>query len=65
MHALQERSKTVSAEVSWTKTVDVVVVGYGFAGANAAISAHDTGAQVLLIEKGKIVALGILVRLRL
>jgi succinate dehydrogenase/fumarate reductase flavoprotein subunit len=51
LHALQERSKTVSAEVSWTKTVDVVVVGYGFAGANAAISAHDTGAQVLLIEK--------------
>ena len=41
----------MSAEVSWTKTVDVVVVGYGFAGANAAISAHDTGAQVLLIEK--------------
>ena len=41
----------MSAEVSWTKTVDVVVVGYGFAGANAAISALDTGAQVLLIEK--------------
>ena len=41
----------MNAEVSWSKTVDVVVVGYGFAGANAAISAHDTGAQVLLIEK--------------
>ena len=30
---------------------DVVVVGFGFAGAVAAISAHDAGAGVLLIEK--------------
>ena len=30
---------------------DVVVVGYGFAGAAAAIEAHDHGARVLLIEK--------------
>ena len=30
---------------------DVVVVGYGGAGAAAAIEAHDKGAQVLLIEK--------------
>ena len=30
---------------------DVVVVGYGFAGAVAAISAHDHGAKVLLLEK--------------
>jgi succinate dehydrogenase/fumarate reductase flavoprotein subunit len=31
--------------------VDVVVVGYGGAGAAAAITAHDAGAQVLLLEK--------------
>ena len=33
------------------ETVDVVVVGYGFAGAVSAISAHDAGASVLLLEK--------------
>lgn len=31
--------------------VDVIVVGYGFAGAVSAISAHDSGASVLLVEK--------------
>lgn len=31
--------------------VDVVVVGYGGAGAAAAIEAHDNGAKVLLLEK--------------
>lgn len=30
---------------------DVVVVGYGAAGAAAAIAAHDAGARVLLVEK--------------
>jgi len=30
---------------------DVIVVGYGFAGANAAIAAHDAGARVLVLEK--------------
>jgi succinate dehydrogenase/fumarate reductase flavoprotein subunit len=30
---------------------DVVVVGFGFAGAVAAIAAHDRGARVLLVEK--------------
>lgn len=33
------------------ESVDVVVVGYGFAGAVSAIAAHDAGAQVLLVEK--------------
>ena len=31
--------------------VDVLVVGYGAAGAAAALSAHDSGAQVLVVEK--------------
>lgn len=30
---------------------DVIVVGFGFAGGTAAISAHDAGANVLLLEK--------------
>jgi succinate dehydrogenase/fumarate reductase flavoprotein subunit len=30
---------------------DVVVIGYGYAGAAAAITAHDEGASVLVIEK--------------
>ncbi|MBI2854742.1 MAG: FAD-dependent oxidoreductase [Chloroflexi bacterium] len=30
---------------------DVVVIGYGAAGANAAIAAHDKGAKVILLEK--------------
>jgi succinate dehydrogenase/fumarate reductase flavoprotein subunit len=35
----------------WDESADVVVVGYGYAGAVAAIEAHDTGASVLIIEK--------------
>jgi ribulose 1,5-bisphosphate synthetase/thiazole synthase len=30
---------------------DVVVVGYGGAGAAAAITAHDNGARVIILEK--------------
>ncbi|NKB57101.1 MAG: FAD-binding protein [Alphaproteobacteria bacterium] len=36
---------------AFDETVDVIVVGYGFAGAVSAIAAHDAGAQVLLLEK--------------
>ena len=35
----------------WDVETDVVVVGYGGAGAVSAITAHDTGAKVLLLEK--------------
>jgi succinate dehydrogenase/fumarate reductase flavoprotein subunit len=35
----------------WDKEVDVIVVGFGAAGGIAAITAHDAGAKVLLIEK--------------
>ncbi|MFC2005902.1 FAD-dependent oxidoreductase [Chloroflexota bacterium] len=35
----------------WDLETDVVVVGYGAAGATAAITAHDNGASVLLVEK--------------
>ena len=33
------------------EVVDVVVVGYGFAGGVSAIEAHDAGAKVLVVEK--------------
>ncbi|HXT55296.1 MAG TPA: FAD-binding protein, partial [Candidatus Eisenbacteria bacterium] len=35
----------------WDKETDVIVVGYGAAGGISAITAHDAGAKVLLIEK--------------
>lgn len=35
----------------WDREVDVVVVGYGGAGAAAAIGAHNKGAKVLVLEK--------------
>lgn len=41
----------MAASFKWDKEVDVVVVGYGFAGAVTAIEAHDGGAETLIIEK--------------
>jgi succinate dehydrogenase/fumarate reductase flavoprotein subunit len=35
----------------WDYEADVVVVGTGFAGQNAAIASHDAGAKVLVLEK--------------
>jgi len=39
------------ADASGAAEYDVVVIGYGFAGAAAAIATCDEGARVLLIEK--------------
>lgn len=36
---------------NWDKEVDVLIIGYGGAGASAAMRAHDEGSQVLVIEK--------------
>jgi 3-oxosteroid 1-dehydrogenase len=35
----------------WTIEADVIIVGFGGAGACAAIEAHDAGAKVLILEK--------------
>ena len=35
----------------WDLDYDVVVAGYGYAGAMAAMTAHDAGARVALFEK--------------
>jgi succinate dehydrogenase/fumarate reductase flavoprotein subunit len=40
-----------SSALTWHAAADVVVVGYGYAGAVAAIEAREAGAEVLLIEK--------------
>ncbi len=37
--------------IKWDKEADVVVVGFGGAGATAAIEAHDNKAKVILLEK--------------
>jgi succinate dehydrogenase/fumarate reductase flavoprotein subunit len=41
----------LAEQVRWDMDADVVIIGYGGGGAVAAIAAHDTGAQVLALEK--------------
>ena len=41
----------MSSKITWDEETDVVVVGYGGAGATAAIAAHDNGARVIILEK--------------
>jgi len=45
------RASPVPVPENWSKAADVVVIGYGGAGAVAAITAHDAGASVLVLEK--------------
>ncbi|MDO4548803.1 MAG: FAD-binding protein [Clostridia bacterium] len=51
--AVSDYSPDVAYEdtIAWDLTYDVVVAGYGAAGATSAISAADAGASVLLLEK--------------
>ena len=39
------------ASVDWAAEYDVIVIGYGMAGASASIRAAENGAKVLMIEK--------------
>jgi succinate dehydrogenase/fumarate reductase flavoprotein subunit len=50
-HMTGARSMSREAPKSWDEQADVVVVGYGYAGAVAALEAQEAGADVLLIEK--------------
>ncbi len=44
-------STAIAANTTWDIETDVVVVGYGAAGCAAAITAHDAGARVTVLEK--------------
>ena len=46
---------TYTQVVDWQEETDVVVVGFGGAGAVAAISAKDAGAEVIILEKQSLV----------
>jgi succinate dehydrogenase/fumarate reductase flavoprotein subunit len=43
--------EVANSQISWDKEADVVIMGYGYAGACAAISAQDAGASVIIAEK--------------
>jgi len=47
--------RAVEIPKKWDRLVDVVVIGTGYAGLAAAIEAHDAGANVILIEKSRII----------
>ncbi|MBI2957319.1 MAG: FAD-binding protein [Chloroflexi bacterium] len=38
-------------KIPWHQDADVVIIGYGAAGAVAAITAHDGGSQTIIVEK--------------
>ncbi|MBR2834773.1 MAG: FAD-binding protein [Coriobacteriales bacterium] len=44
-------AELASDETQWDAEYDVVVLGFGNAGANAAVSAYEEGAKVLICEK--------------
>ena len=50
-HIKSAHTSEVTTPDSWDVETDVVVVGYGGAGACAAIQAADAGAKVLILEK--------------
>ena len=37
--------------MKWNEETEVLIIGFGGAGAVAAITAHDSGANVLVVEK--------------
>ncbi|MEL0083434.1 MAG: FAD-dependent oxidoreductase [Gammaproteobacteria bacterium] len=43
-----------ASEQQWDRSVDIIVVGGGAAGASAAIKAHELGSSVLIVEKGPV-----------
>ena len=47
----QRAPYTYADTIAWDGEYDVIVVGFGGAGASAAIAAADAGAEVLLTEK--------------
>lgn len=54
MGAGLKEAKAAPPPKKWDRETDVLIVGYGGAGACAAIEAHDAGARVLIVEKAPI-----------
>jgi succinate dehydrogenase/fumarate reductase flavoprotein subunit len=48
---LQSNARAASKVRKWDNEADIVIIGYGGAGAAAAIDAADAGAKVLILEK--------------
>lgn len=46
-----KRASETAPSIEWQEEADVVVLGFGGAGAVAAITAMDAGAEVLILEK--------------
>jgi succinate dehydrogenase/fumarate reductase flavoprotein subunit len=44
-------SRETASTIKWDKETDVLIAGTGFAGLASAITAHDAGAKVLILEK--------------
>lgn len=51
MMPMASHAKQLTKETRWDEQTDVLVIGYGGAGACAAIAARDAGAKVLVVEK--------------
>ena len=51
MGELQARSVRSADEIKWNAHADLVILGFGNAGANAAIEAVDAGASAVILEK--------------
>lgn len=51
LDAKYSNAESKSAAAGWDYEADVVIVGYGGAGVVAAITAHDAGTKVLVLEK--------------
>ena len=49
--ASAEETYTYADTIKWDAQYDVVVLGMGFAGMNAAMTAADAGASVVICEK--------------
>jgi len=51
LKAKSAKSQDIATALKWDKEADIVIVGTGFAGITSAITAHDAGAKVLILEK--------------
>ncbi|MBN2418751.1 MAG: FAD-binding protein, partial [Deltaproteobacteria bacterium] len=51
LNAAPANGDTKAPSINWDKEADILVAGTGFAGIASAITAHDAGAKVLILEK--------------